>query len=133
LSQERSHGRSLAVIRSTQLARDAVLSSMIGVAAAAYGYDPRYPGMFFLLFLSDIVALILLCIPREVAIQIGVGWAGVMTIVLFLPVGQYLGGRYLASGAFTVIVLSIVELLTIIKFGYDSLREQAQSWKNDSE
>jgi hypothetical protein len=106
---------------------------MVGVAAEVYSFNPIYPGMLLLLFLSDIVALILLCIPREVARQLGAGWAGVMTIVLFLPAGQYIGAGYLASPAFTVIVLSIVELLVIIKFGYDSLREQAQSWKNDSE
>jgi hypothetical protein len=106
---------------------------MAGTAAEVYSYDPIYLGMFFLLFLSDIVALILLCVPREGAIQLGAGWAGVMTIVLFLPVGQYIGAGYLGSSAITVIVLSIVGLIAIIKFGYDSLREQAQSWKNDSE
>jgi hypothetical protein len=123
----------LTVIRSVHLARDAVLISMTGTAGVVYFPNLIYPSMLFLLFLSDIVALILLCIPREAAKQLGVGWAGVMTIVLFLPVGQYIGHGYLVSSVFTIIILSIVELLVIIKFGYDALHEQAQSWKNGSE
>ncbi len=104
---------------------------MIGLAYNVFVNNQPSGDFFALLFFSDIVAIILICIPREASEQLGVGWAGVMTIVLILPMSQYLGAGYFSSGAITILFFSIVELLAIIKFGYDTLNEQARSWKND--
>jgi membrane-associated PAP2 superfamily phosphatase len=106
---------------------------MVGLAYNVFLHDPRSGDTFTLLFVSDVVALILLCTPRETPRQLGLGWAAVMTIGLLLPMSQYLGAGYFGSSAGTILFLSIIELLAIIKFGYDSLLEQARSWKNDSE
>lgn len=108
---------------------------MIGLAYNAFVNAQQSGEYFTLLFFSDIIALILLCIPRDVSKQLGVGWAGVMTIGLLLSMIQiqYLGAGYFSSGALAILFLCIVELLAIIKFGYDALNEQARSWKNDSE
>ncbi len=107
---------------------------MIGLAYNAFVNDQQSGELFALLLISDIVALILICIPRDVSKQLGVGWAGVMTIGLLLSMIQilYNGAGYFSSGALPILFLCIVELLAIIKFGYDTLNEQARSWKNDS-
>jgi hypothetical protein len=124
----------LAIIRSTHLARDAILFSLIGLAYSVFVNFPPAGELFTLLFFSDIVAFILLCIPRETSKLLGVGWAGVMTIGLLLPMSQLaFGAGYFGSSALTILFLSIIELLAIIKFGYDTFVDQVHSWTNDSE
>lgn len=122
----------LAVMKSTHLARDAVLFSLASVASVMYYPYTIVTFEFFMWLIIDLVGFILLWIPREPIQQIGYAWAGLMSIALLLLVFTYSGNTYLVGGLIMILLLCIFELLAVIKTGYDILKEQARSWTDDA-
>jgi len=60
-------------------------------------------------------------------------WAASMSILLLFYFSVYFGNTPITAGVIVLILLCTSELLTIIKVGYDNLRNQARSWTSDTE
>jgi len=120
---ERNHNTFLTMIKSTHLARDAVLFDMVGLSSVVYYPWPDYTLWLLFFLILDFIGFILLWIPRKNWEQLGYVWASVMSVVLLLPAFLFLGNRYFASGCLMILLLSIVELVTVMKIAYDSLSD----------
>jgi hypothetical protein len=130
---KRNHNTLLTIVRSTHLARDAVLFSLFGVFSALYYPSTNDAFAFLLWLLLDLIGLILLWIPRETIQQIGCAWAIMMSSFLLFIVFVYGGTPHVVGGLIMILLLCIVELLAIIKIGYDVFIKEVRSWANDSE
>lgn len=82
--------------------------------------------------LLDLIGLVLFWIPKELARQIGFAWAIMMSLALFFPVFTYFGMGYFVGGLVMILLLCIIELLVLIKIGYDIFIKEVHSWTNDT-
>lgn len=124
---------SLTIIRSTHLARDAVLFSLVGVFSMVYYPETMDTNIMLLWLLLDLIGLVLFWIPKELARQIGFAWAIMMSLALFFPVFTYFGMGYFVGGLVMILLLCIIELLALVKIGYEVFIKDVHSWTNDTE
>ncbi|OLS31381.1 MAG: hypothetical protein ThorAB25_03070 [Candidatus Thorarchaeota archaeon AB_25] len=130
---KRIHNTSLTILRSTHLARDAVLFSLFGFFSATYSPGTLETYYFLMWLVIDFVGLFFLWIPRETWQQVGFGWGGLMSIGLLFLVFAYSGNGSLVGGLMVILLLCIIELLAVLKSGYDFLKAEARSWNEDTE
>jgi hypothetical protein len=81
----------------------------------------------------DLVGLLFLWIPRETLQQVGYGWGGLMSVVLLFPVFYYSGMGHFVGGLIMILFLCIIEILVVLKTGYDILKGQVRSWTTADE
>ena len=114
--------RNYSFLKGVHLARDAVQLSLAGLSTVVYlSVEHSYGFLFFLSL--DIIGLVLLWIPRNTWNQLGYVWAGLMSIVLIFVTFNFLGNVYFFSAAFVILFLSSVELLAVMKVGYDNFNQ----------
>ncbi len=87
----------------------------------------------FLWLLLDLIGLILLLVPKESARQIGFAWAIMMSFALFLPVFTYIGTGYFVGGLVMILLLCIIELLALVKIGYEVFIKEVHSWTKEAQ
>lgn len=127
------HNTSLTIVRSTHLARDAVLFSVFGFFFPAYWYLGALETLSFLIWLIDLIGLLFLWIPREPWQQVGYGWSVLMSLGLLFIVFSYSGSGPLIDGLIVILLLCIIEILAGFKTGYDILNKNVHSWTSDAE
>jgi hypothetical protein len=113
-----------AFLTGIHFARDVVLFTLAGLTTVLFIGVLEYTLGFLLIFGLDIVGLVFLIIPRTTLNQLGLAWAGVMSIVLMVVAFSSIGNVYLVSDIIVILILSGVELLTIFKIGYDQFVQQ---------
>lgn len=82
--------------------------------------------MLFLLLVLDFLGLLVLMIPNEKWLPLGYAWAGVMSIILMWSTSQFIGNTYLISDVMVVLLLSSIQLLALMKIGYDNFITASQ-------
>lgn len=127
------HATSLTIVRSTHLARDAVLFTLFSVATVVFypsviqAYEP------LLWFILDFLGLFFLWTPRETLQKVGLGWGGLMSLVLLFPVFYYSGRNEFIGGVIVLLLFCIVEMLAVLKITYDVIKAEARSWTENTE
>ncbi len=127
------HNTPLTIVRSTHLARDAVLFSVFGFFFPAYWYLGALETLSFLIWLIDLIGLLFLWIPRERWQQVGYGWSVLMSLGLLFIVFSYSGSGPLIGGLIVILILCMIEILVVLKISYDLLKSQAESWTADAD
>lgn len=127
------HNTPLTIVRSTHLARDAVLFSVFGFFFPAYWYLGALETLSFLIWLIDLIGLLFLWIPRERWQQVGYGWSVLMSLGLLFIVFSYSGSGPLIGGLIVILILCMIEILVVLKISYDLLKSQSESWTADAD
>ena len=122
------HATSLAIVRSTHLARDAVLVSLFGFFVVFGTLET----LSFVIWLIDLVGLIFLWIPRDTWQRVGCGWGVLLSVGLLFIVFQFSGIGSLLIGLMMILLLCIIEILAVLKIGYDILTSNVRSWTDDT-
>ena len=122
------HATSLAIVRSTHLARDAVLVSLFGFFVVFGTLET----LSFVIWLIDLVGLIFLWIPRDTWQRVGCGWGVLLSVGLLFIVFQFSGIGSLLIGVMMILLLCIIEILAVLKIGYDILTSNVRSWTDDT-
>jgi hypothetical protein len=127
------HDTSLAIVRSTHLARDAVLFSMFGFFFPLHWELGTTETLSVLIGLLDLVGLLFLWIPRETWQRVGCGWGVLMSIGLLFVVFSYFGNGNLAVALMAILLLCIIEAFAVFKISIDYLKADARSWTKDAQ
>ncbi len=114
-----------AFLTGIHFARDVVLFTLAGLTTVLFIGAVDYTLGFLLIFGLDLVGLVFLLIPRSILNQLGLAWSGVMSIVLMVVGLGSIGNIYLVSDIIVILILSGIELLAIIKIGYDLFVQQS--------
>ena len=121
----------LTIIKSVHLSRDAVYFSMVGTISVYFGIDLANSLLWILLL--DLAPFVLLWVMKPTWESLVYVWAALMSILLPFYFSLYIGNTPITASIIVIILLSICELLTIIKIGYDILRNQVRSWTSEAE
>lgn len=102
----------------TNLSRAIVLFIFVGHLAAFVYYDWQAisPIPIFLLIL-DSLGFIFLLMSREPLKQFGYVWVGLMSILLIPYIIPYFGNGAFFSDVIVILLLSSIQLLTLLKMG----------------
>jgi hypothetical protein len=114
------------ILRITNVSRTLILFTMVGLSSTMYYPAMDYTLLLFLLLVLDFLGLLVLMIPNEKWLPLGYAWAGVMSIILMWSTSQFIGNTYLISDVMVVLLLSSIQLLALMKIGYDNFITASQ-------
>lgn len=109
----------------TSFTRAIVLFTLAAVSSTIYYPLPYIGFIFFPFLIVDSITFLLLLISRVPLKELGLVWAGLWSIMLILGIYPYLGNRYFVPDVTVIILMSIIQLLTLMKIGIDAYNNAA--------
>ena len=109
----------LTILRVSSISRILVLFTMYGLSSVLYYPILTTAFWLLLLLILDFFGLIVLLFIKQDLMPLGYGWTGLVSIVLMVYTYPFLGNTFLTSDVSVILILSGIQLLTLIKIGYD--------------
>jgi hypothetical protein len=104
----------------TNLSRAIVLFTLAGLSSVFFYPALEYTLLFWFMLILDSVGFILLLISRVPLKQFGYVWVGMMSILLMFYTSGYLGTTYFNPDVIMILLLSIIQLLALVKIGINT-------------